>query len=153
MESLHPRIMIIWLFQGIILATLFAGVALAVEIFFLDIGYWVAAATFGIVLLIVIVHTILRYRIWGFEIRNDELYLERGVITRVNTVVPHVRIQHVDSRRGPIERALRLATTVVYTAGSRGADVMVPGLTPDRSEALQDELKRLAIETEGEDAV
>ena len=86
--------------------------------------------------------------------RDDDLYLERGVLTRVNTVVPFVRVQHVDTQRGPVERAVGLASVVVYTAGSRGADVTIPGLTPDRADALQEKLRRLAIESEREsDAV
>ena len=154
MESLHPRVMVIWLIQGFIFSLILTAVAFAVDFFVLDRNeWWIPAAVFAIIFGIVLIHTILRYRIWRFEIRGDELYLERGVITRVKTVVPYVRIQHVDSRRGPLERVLTLATTVVYTAGSRGADVLIPGLPPSRSEELQDELKRLAIESEGEDAV
>ena len=71
----------------------------------------------------------------------------------MTTVVPYVRIQHVDASRGPVERAFGLATTVVYTAGSRGADVSIPGLSPERAEDLQTRLKQLAIAAEGEDAV
>lgn len=153
MESLHPRVMIIWIFQGLVFALILGSIAGAVDYFVLEVGLWAGPAVFGIISVLVIVHTIFRYRIWGYEIRGDELYLERGVITRVKTVVPYVRIQHVDSRRGPLERILTLASTVVYTAGSRGADVLVPGLPPEQSESLQEELKRLAIESEGEDAV
>jgi len=96
---------------------------------------------------------VLRYRSWSYEVREDSLYLERGVLTHTRTVVPYVRIQHVDASRGPVERALGLATAVVYTAGSRGADVSIPGLTTDRADDLQERLKRLAIAAEGEDAV
>jgi hypothetical protein len=46
-----------------------------------------------------------------------------------------------------------LASCVVYTAGSRGADVRIPGLTPAGASDLREELKRLAIRAEGEDAV
>lgn len=95
----------------------------------------------------------LRYSVWRFELREDALYIERGVLTRVKTVVPFVRVQHVDSQRGPVERTIGLATVVVYTAGSRSADVAIPGLRPDRAEELREELRRLAIESEGEDAV
>ena len=75
------------------------------------------------------------------------------MITHVQTVAPYVRIQHVDASRGPIERAFGLATTVVYTAGSRSADVSIPGLSPERAEDLQARLKQLTIAAEGEDAV
>ena len=153
MESLHPRVMLIWSVQGVIFAAILGAISAAVDLFVLDYGFQLPLVVFGIVAVLMLVHTVLRFRIWRYEIRDDELYLERGVLTRVKTVVPYVRIQHVDSRRSPLERLLQLATTVVYTAGSRGADVVVPGLTPDRSERLQDDLKRLAIESEGEDAV
>jgi len=108
---------------------------------------FVGFAALGIVL------AVLRYRVWRFEVREDSLYLERGVFTRVRTVVPFVRIQHVDTSRSPIERAIGLASTVVYTAGSRGADVSVPGLGQGEADDLRERLKRLAIRSESEDAV
>jgi membrane protein YdbS with pleckstrin-like domain len=95
----------------------------------------------------------LRYRVWSYHLRDDALYLERGVLTHVRTVAPHVRIQHVDTSRSPLERSLGLSTLVVYTAGSRGADVSIPGLTPEEAGDLQRRLKELAIETEGGDAL
>ena len=95
----------------------------------------------------------LRYRVWSYRVREDALYLERGVVTNVKTVAPYVRIQHVDTQRGPLERALGLSTLVVYTAGSRGADVSIPGLRTDVATDLQGRVKELAIESEGGDAL
>jgi len=95
----------------------------------------------------------LRYRVWVYQVREDAIYLERGVVTHVRTLVPYVRIQHVDTSRGPIERALGLSTLVVYTAGSRGADVSIPGLRPHEASDLQQRIKELAIEAEGDDAL
>ena len=114
---------------------------------------WVGTVVATVVFALAAVLAVLRYRSWAYEVRDDSLYLERGVITNVTTVVPYVRIQHVDASRGPIERAFGLATTVVYTAGSRGADVSIPGLSPERAEDLQARLKQLTIAAEGEDAV
>ncbi|MFB6263315.1 MAG: diadenylate cyclase CdaA, partial [Bradymonadaceae bacterium] len=69
-----------------------------------------------------------RYGIWRFELQEDALVLRRGVLTRVETAVPYVRIQHIDTRRNPIDRVAGLASVVVFTAGTRGSDVTVPGL-------------------------
>jgi membrane protein YdbS with pleckstrin-like domain len=91
----------------------------------------------------------LRFRLWAFQFRTDHLFLERGVYRNVETVVPYVRIQHVDTSRGPVERVLGLSTLVVYTAGSRGADVAIPGLPAGDAEAMQSRVKELAIEAEG----
>ncbi|SNR41893.1 PH domain-containing protein [Halorubrum vacuolatum] len=151
-QRLHPRVRIVWVVRAIVFAGLFTLPFVAG--FYL--GYlpeWAPTVAGGVLLVIGVVHALLRYRRWSYEIREDELYLDRGVITQVRTTVPLVRIQHVDSRRGPIERAVGLASCVVYTAGSRGADVRIPGLTPDGANDLRGELKRLAIRADGEDAV
>lgn len=152
MNRLHPRIQAIWVLRAIIVSSL-AGAAAVGGDLFLGLPWWIAPLVFGGMLVITIPLAVARYRRWGYEIRDDALYLERGVITEVRTVVPFVRIQHVDSRRGPIERAIGLASTVVYTAGSRGADVRIPGLTHNGAQGLQERLKRQAILTEAEDAV
>lgn len=157
MNRLHPRIRLLWLLRAAIFA-LVVGVAVAFVAravpFALPVGpILVAVVVGGAVLSVGVAGALLRYRAWEYEIRDDSLYLERGVLTKVTTVVPFVRIQHVDARRSPIERIIGLASTIVYTAGSRGADVSVPGLTPENADDLQDQLKRLAIRAEAEDAV
>ena len=153
MRSLHPRIRIIWLLQAALSSAFLAVIVAVVDRFFLGIGTWLWAGTFLGLFALTGIHSLLRYRVWRYEIRDDELYLERGVLTRVKTVVPFVRIQHVDARRSPLERLTGLASTVVYTAGSRGADVTVPGLTDDGADDLQRRLKALATAAEGDDAV
>ena len=110
-------------------------------------------AVTGVLTVLGLVWVHLRYRVWSFRVREDALYLERGVVTNVKTVAPHVRIQHVDTSRGPLERALGLSTLVVYTAGSRGADVSIPGLTTEEATDLQQRVKELAIAAEGGDAL
>jgi membrane protein YdbS with pleckstrin-like domain len=108
---------------------------------------------FVLLVLFGVVRALLLYRSWTYVVRADSLFLGRGVFTRVRTVVPYVRVQHIDTKRSPLERLLGLSTLVVYTAGSRGADVTIPGLTPDRAATLQQRLERLTTESEEADAV
>ena len=152
MNALQPRIRILWVGRAIISAGIVGGVGYAAATYANFPVEWPIAIA-GLLLVVGVVHALLRYRNWSYEIREDSLYLERGVLTEVRTAVPLVRIQHVDSRRSALERLVGLASTVVYTAGSRGADVQIPGLTPDDASALRERLKRLAIEADGEDAV
>ena len=152
-QILEPEVRILWILQSTISATIL-GIIAAAAFWIVSIGGpWVGGVVFLIGFVLGVVFSVLRYRIWTYQVRPDSLYLRRGVLTRVNTVAPYVRIQHVDTRRGPLERTFGLATTVVYTAGSRGADVSIPGLTPERAADLQARLKQLAIAAEGEDAV
>lgn len=166
MERLSPRIRPVWLTIAVVRAAIFGGfvvggafVLTQTAAWAAEIGIdqsrvlWGAIVLAAVVLLYRVVFAWLRYRIWRFDVRADSLYIERGVLTRIKTVVPFVRVQHVDSQRGPLERSVGLATVVVYTAGSRSADVAIPGLTPERADDLREELRRLAIESEGEDAV
>lgn len=153
METLHPRIRILWLLQAAIASAVLGVIVGVFDHYLTDYGLVLPIAAFLLLFLITGTHSLLRYRIWRYEVRDDELFLRRGVFTRVKTLVPYVRIQHVDSRRSPLERLTGLASTVVYTAGSRGADVTIPGLTPDQAEDLQRQLKELSAEAEGDDAV
>ncbi|MGM0590336.1 MAG: PH domain-containing protein [Halobacteriota archaeon] len=158
MNRLNPRVQLLWalrytataVFLGILGGIALRTVAPRVG---LSPPSWAPVALGTLALLLGLAYAVARYRLWRYEIREDSIYLERGVFTRVRTVVPYVRIQHVDSARGPVERLVGLANTVVYTAGSRGADVRIPGLTPAGADDLRERLKRLAIRAEGEDAV
>lgn len=149
-QSLHPRVRYLWILRVVIAATVIAGMIALGAQFAAPVGLEVAGAAWGVIVVIGTVVTLVRYRVWEYEIREDGVYLKRGVFTRVRTVVPFVRIQHVDTSRSPLERLLGLASSVVYTAGSRGADVTIPGLTADRAEDIQRRLKRLTIAAGGD---
>ena len=151
-QTLNPRVQIVWVLRAVLLSALVTAPFVG-GVYFEYLPEWVPIAVGAAILTITVAHALLRYRRWSYEIREDAIYLDRGVITQVRTTVPLVRIQHVDSRRGPIERTAGLAACVVYTAGSRGADVRIPGLTRDGASDLREELKRLAIRADGEDAV
>jgi membrane protein YdbS with pleckstrin-like domain len=151
-RTLSPRVRVQW-GARVLVATLVLGLVLSAAASRLNadprLG-GVAAIAAGLVGLVWVAF---RYRVWAYEVRTDALYLQRGVVTHTRTLAPYVRIQHVDTSRGPLERGLGLSTLVVYTAGSRGADVSVPGLTPEEATDLQRRLKELAIEAEGGDAL
>lgn len=88
----------------------------------------------------------LRYRFWRYDLRLEELYLERGIFNRVRTIVPLRRIQHLDVSQDVIEREFDLGKLIVHTAGSRSSEVVLPGLRYDEAQALRDELKNYVLE-------
>jgi len=152
MNALHPRIRIIWILRSAIGALLLGAAATGVALV-LDEPLTIPAGLTVLFVVLGVIHAIFRYRNWRYVVGDDAIYLERGVLTEIRTEVPLVRIQHVDSRRSAFERLVGLASTVVYTAGSRGADVTIPGLTPDAASDLRQRLKGLAIAAGEEDAV
>lgn len=151
-RTLTSSVQLIWAVRALVGVAILALIAgFLANRFGVDPTIVVGGAILLAILALVWVH--LRYRIWSYRVREDALYLERGVVTTVKTVAPHVRIQHVDTQRGPLERAFGLSTLVVYTAGSRGADVAIPGLRTEVAADLQRRVKELAIESEGGDAL
>lgn len=89
----------------------------------------------------------LQWRRWRYEIRADEIDLQRGIFWVRRTLVPLARIQHVDTRHGPLQRRFGLATVVFYTAAGPNSipelAAPVAGDVRDRISALtgeQDEL-------------
>jgi len=153
MESLHPRIRLLWIAKAAIGALIVGAVLLAIDRWIWTLSAVVLLAVVAFLIVLGVVYAVRLYQLWRFELQSDALYLERGVITFVETAVPFVRVQHVDTQFGPIERLLGLSSVVVYTAGSRNADVRIPGLPPGRARELQDTLRQLAVESEVEDAV
>jgi len=154
MEVLHGRVRIGWAVRAVLTGLVPGAIVFGAATFLSYQQPLLAAlAVGGAVAALGVAHALLLYRDWRFDLEDDALYLERGVVTRVETAVPYVRVQHVDTQRTPVDRGLGLARVVVYTAGSRGADVTVPGLSPERARRLRNELRDLAVESEPEDAV
>lgn len=151
-RSLASSVQIQWAIRVTVLAFVL-GLILTAILGSFQVPVQFGLLSIGALLMIGLVWVALSYRVWIYQVRDDSLYLERGVVTHVRTIVPYVRIQHVDTSRSALERALGLSTLVVYTAGSRGADVSVPGLKPNEARDLQQRLKELAIEADGDDAL
>lgn len=85
-----------------------------------------------------------RYAAWRYRVTPDALRLDRGVMFRVESVVPYTRIQHVDTEQGPLERLLGLSHVTVHTASGSGSSLTIPGLTPEDGHALREHLAMLA---------
>jgi membrane protein YdbS with pleckstrin-like domain len=91
----------------------------------------------GAVLLLlglVAVVRVLEVRRLAYQLREHDLSLRSGVITHRVESLPFSRIQHVNVRRGPIERSLGLATLQVSTAGP---DISIPGLSQADAERIK----------------
>ncbi|MBC5792421.1 MAG: PH domain-containing protein [Nanohaloarchaea archaeon] len=152
MKKLEKQILKAWILGSLIFAAFLGFVTEIAARIGLEMP-WLGVAVFAVSSVIGTVYSLYRYKNWGYEKKEGYLYLEHGVLRKVKSMVPHVRIQHVDSQRSVMDRVFGLSSVVVYTAGSRGADVNIPGLTPKKAEELQSYLRKVAIESEDEDAV
>lgn len=85
----------------------------------------------------------LRWRRWRYEIRPDEVDLQRGVWWVSRTLVPLARIQHVDTRQGPLQRRFGLSTVVFYTAAGPN---QIPELSTPIAADVRDRIAELTRE-------
>ena len=85
----------------------------------------------------------LRWRRWRYEIRPDEVDLQRGIFWISRTLVPLARIQHVDTRQGPLQRRFGLSTVVLYTAAGPN---QIPELSTPVAERARDRIAELTRE-------
>jgi membrane protein YdbS with pleckstrin-like domain len=150
LNPLDPRVTIVWRLTGLILAlpaTAIAGVVEAVVLAPAGIRLLAPGLITGLAALSLVGLSALwpglRYRFWRWQVEADRVLIEKGVLWRSRSLIPRVRIQHVDTRSSPLQRWLGLNSLVIYTAGTRGADASIPGLAADDAERLREELARL----------
>jgi membrane protein YdbS with pleckstrin-like domain len=148
-NTLHPHVKALWRISGLFAALLFGAAAATLEallsgrgvtLLFPGFATGVAAAAS---LLFALIFPNLRYRYWRWDIEPERITIQKGVVWRSRSVIPRVRVQHVDTRTSPLQRWLGLSSLIIYTAGTRGADAEIPGLTGDDAERLREELARL----------
>ena len=100
---------------------------------------WIAAVLAGAVAVVVVPE--LRWRRWRWEVREHEIDIRRGTIAVTRTLVPMLRVQHVDTKRDLLQQALGLATVVFHTAA--GANE-IPALTVAEAAQVRDRIAELA---------
>ena len=83
-----------------------------------------------------------RHRLTFWRLDAQSLGVRRGHMWQSESQVPVSRVQHLDLRRGPLERMAGLATLIVHTAGSRMNTVAVAGVAQADAERLRDRLAR-----------
>lgn len=150
MNPLHPSTVIIWRIRGIVGALVLGLTIGALELFLLapeglvttPDGLLTGAAT-ALTLVFALLWPPLRYAHWRWSVGPDRVVIRRGVVWRTHSLLPRVRIQHVDTRNSPLQRWLGLSSLIIYTAGTRGADVEIPGLAAEQAERLREQLAEL----------
>ena len=83
-----------------------------------------------------------RYRRLRYALHPKLLQVVRGWLFHIDTIVPLIRVQHIDVTRGPLDKAFGTATLVVHTAGTHNSIVTLPGLAPERASAIRDEIRQ-----------
>ena len=62
---------------------------------------------------------------------------QRGWLIRRLKICPFNRIQNCSLQSGPLERKYGLASLIIYTAGTTGADMRISGLLQEEADKLR----------------
>jgi len=144
-HRLDQRVTQLWMVQGLIGTVIAVVIVLAIvggvvasadgiwRLLFLIPGGLLVAGVLGSILLPPIL-----YRLYRWEVTDLGLFVREGWLFRTWTIVPHSRIQTVDTSSGPLQRSFGLATVEVRTAAGEG--VAIPGLSEELVAQLTKEL-------------
>lgn len=142
-NRVHPRVRIVWAIKWVcigVAAAVVGTVALSsgsdLETLLLAVA--AASPVVGVVLALV------RYRRFRYAVTDDGVYVRRGLLTVNETVVPPESIQQVDVDEPLLSRPFGLVAVRIYTAGTFGGRVALPGLDRETATDLADRLDRLA---------
>jgi len=124
---------------------LITGAYITISLIFLEIQYLYIGIALLILLLLLFIFVYLipklRYRRWRYEIFEQEIYIQRGILIMRRTIIPMIRVQHVDTKQGPILKRYRLATVTISTAATVHE---IPALTDKDASDLRDRISVLA---------
>ena len=129
---------LLWRLEGVMTGAV-ALVAAQVLAAWLDHRLLLTLAALVILVLAVAVVPELRWRRWRYEVREEEIDIRRGTFKVTRTLVPMLRVQHVDSTRGLLEQLFGLSTVVIHTAAG---ETTIPALEKADADDLRD---RIAI--------
>ncbi|QKY71202.1 PH domain-containing protein [Lentibacillus sp. CBA3610] len=83
----------------------------------------------------------LRWRRWRYEVFEQEIYIQHGILIVSRTLVPMIRVQHVDTKQGPILKKYKLASVEISTAATTHE---IPALVEEDASDLRDRISALA---------
>ncbi len=96
-------------------------------------------------LIITIVETVvfpkIKWERWSYKVSEHDINLSYGLWIRKQTLIPMVRVQHVDSKQGPLMHKFALASVTISTAA---ASHEIPALSAQIADNLREQISYLA---------
>ena len=130
-------------FQTIFLALVAAGAVFLTMKF--DWPIWIQWTMIAVVLLSLVLSIILfpsiRWKIWRYEVREQEIEIQSGLFVVKRTLIPMVRVQHVDTEQGPILKKYNLANISISSAATTHT---IPMLDLEDADILRMKISELA---------
>jgi len=141
LQPVHPRYLRVLRIRWVITTVLLAAIAAALLYFIPRLRQPLGYALMGGAWILVCGFYALAIEkgfTWkAYAVREKDIVYRKGWVFRSLTVCPFNRIQNCSVTSGPIERRHGLSSLVIYTAGTTGADLTIPGLLSGEAEGLR----------------
>ncbi|CAN7583928.1 PH domain-containing protein [Rossellomorea sp. LjRoot5] len=146
-KRISPMALKVWKIYGVLESLIVAALAVGAIVltFIFDWSHWVTAISIGVFILFTYLFVFLlptiKWKRWRYEVREQEIELQRGILIVKRTLVPMVRVQHVDTVQGPILKRYGLSTITISTAANVHE---IPALDMDEADELRNSISQLA---------
>jgi uncharacterized protein len=137
----------VWRIYGLLqsLAVLLLAVGGGVATYFLEGPKWIYVVITAVWVIFFVLWVIafpnIRHNIWRYEVREKEIEIQSGLFVVKNTLIPMVRVQHVDTAQGPILKRYNLADISISSAATTHT---IPFLLVEDADALRSKISELA---------
>ncbi|MBM7663141.1 membrane protein YdbS with pleckstrin-like domain [Bacillus mesophilus] len=146
-NQLNTRALIVWRISAAIsmVILLLMSVAIFIASIIFDWPLWIGLSLMAIVVVISVIsvglYPRLQWKRWKYEVHESEIDLQHGVFVVRRTLIPMVRVQHVDTQQGPLLRKFKLASVTISTAATVHE---IPAVDEEEAEILRDKISKLA---------
>jgi uncharacterized protein len=141
LQPVHPRyrglLRIEWALTAVVLAAIAAALIYFMPALRASYAWGFIAAAAGLLIGFYLLMVEKAFPYMAYAVRDHDILYQSGWIVRTLRVCPFNRVQNCSVRSGPLERKAALATLVLYTAGSEGADLRIPGLLQEEADRLR----------------
>ncbi|MGM7703604.1 PH domain-containing protein [Pseudalkalibacillus sp. Hm43] len=150
-QQIAPKALSVWRISGALNSLFFLAVSIGsvVLVTLTDLPIWVPVVVIvlSILLSYIMIQVVpkIRYRIWRYEVREYEIELKFGLFIIRRVLIPMVRVQHVDTKQGPLLRHYNLSSVTISTAATIHE---IPALDNETADQVRDFISNMARVTE-----
>lgn len=150
-QPLASKTLLVWRIVGLLewLFLLLLPIGYVVAKNFFELPLWpifvliVALIPIGVIKVLIVPK--LQWKKWRYKIYENEVELMFGVFVVRRVIVPMIRVQHVDTKQGPLLRHYGLSSVTISTAATVHE---IPGLKDEKANQLRDHIAQLAREAD-----
>lgn len=141
-----------WAVEGLIASVVLLAIGIAGWLIWRPDTWWILLGIAIVAVVFVggvLVAPWLRYRIHRWELTDDAVYTQRGLLTVEQRIAPISRVQTVDTERDLAARMFGLSTVTITTASAKG-ELRIEGLDRELADHLVQRLTAVTAASEGD---